>query len=752
MFVDECQLHVKAGDGGAGAVSFRREAHVALGGPDGGDGGKGGDVWLVADHNVASLLAFRDHPHRSATSGAHGTGKAKHGRSGTDTEVPVPEGTVVRSQSGQLLADLSESGARWLAARGGEGGKGNARFLSNRRRAPSFAEQGEVGEEAWLNLELKVMADVAIVGFPNAGKSTLISVISAAKPKVAAYPFTTLQPHLGVVRFDDSEMVVADIPGLVEGASEGRGLGHRFLRHIERARVLLVLIDMAADDGRAPVDQERVLLHELESHEPDLVRRPRVVVGSRSDMASPEQRGGSTLPLISAVTGEGIPALLSQLAQLVSEARAALPRARGLVVHRPLPSGVVVQRGPDGALVVRGRQAERAVALSDLTDAGALAYAQGRLRRLGVDRALVQAGAQDGDEVRIGDLSFTIYRDACRASSNRGRRRPPLGPGPRRGGRDRPGAHGYPARRGQAGPSSVTTEAGATDQTLIRPAERRDRRPVGEGRPVVVVTGGAIAAGWAALGAGEHRPPDPSVLQAVSAVGQHRLMDRGRTASAPRALAGQVLLAPLDFVHRAQYLHARATLTTCSASGCVPVINENDAVADEEIRFGDNDRLAALVAHLVRADLLVLLTDAPGLLTADPRLGRRGIPHRRGGRDRPTARRWPAGPGARWVAEGWPRSWRRPRSPPGPAWGSHRRGRPRGAGRRGRRGPRGGDGREATPGPPAGRQTLDRLRLDVGRHPGCRCGGQAGLVPKGHVTVARRPARGQRELRPRRGG
>jgi GTP-binding protein len=406
VFVDECQLHVKAGDGGAGAVSFRREAHVALGGPDGGDGGKGGDVWLVADHNVASLLAFRDHPHRSATSGAHGTGKAKHGRSGTDTEVPVPEGTVVRSQSGQLLADLSESGARWLAARGGEGGKGNARFLSNRRRAPSFAEQGEVGEEAWLNLELKVMADVAIVGFPNAGKSTLISVISAAKPKVAAYPFTTLQPHLGVVRMDDSEMVVADVPGLVEGASEGRGLGHRFLRHIERARVLLVLIDMAADDGRAPADQERVLLHELESYEPELVRRPRVVVGSRADMASADQRLATALPLISAVTGEGIPALLGQLAHLVTEARAALPRARGLVVHRPLPSGVVVHRGPDGALVVRGRQAERAVALSDLTDAGALAYAQGKLRRLGVDRALVKAGAREGDRVRIGRFEF----------------------------------------------------------------------------------------------------------------------------------------------------------------------------------------------------------------------------------------------------------------------------------------------------------------------------------------------------------
>jgi GTP-binding protein len=406
VFVDECQLHVKAGDGGAGAVSFRREAHVAEGGPDGGDGGKGGDVWLVADHNVASLLSFKDHPHRSATSGAHGSGKGKHGRAGTDIEVPVPEGTIVRDLEGEVVAEINEAGSRWLAAAGGQGGKGNARFLSNRRRAPAFAEQGEIGEEAWYNLEIKLMADVALVGFPNAGKSTLISRISAAKPKVASYPFTTLEPHLGVVRFDEHEFVVADIPGLVEGASEGKGLGHQFLRHIERARVLLIMVDLAPDDGREPAEQERILLTELEQHEPELMERPRLVVGSRADLASEPWRSHSGFQAISAVTGEGIPWLMGQLAQLVEGARALQPRPRRVMLHRPVPTGVLVERGPDGSLVVTGRQAERAVAISDLTDAGALAYVQGRLKRLGVDRALTRAGAKEGDRVRIGCFEF----------------------------------------------------------------------------------------------------------------------------------------------------------------------------------------------------------------------------------------------------------------------------------------------------------------------------------------------------------
>src|ERR687895_2049084 len=260
-FTDEAMVNLRGGDGGAGAVAFRREPYVDRGGPDGGDGGKGGDVWLVADRNVASLIAFRDHPHRKGASGAHGSGNKRTGATGDDLIVPVPEGTIVRDRDGEILADLVHSGDRMLAARGGQGGRGNAHFLSNRRRAPGFAEQGEYGEERWLRLELRLIADVALVGFPNAVRSPLISAISAAKPKIADYPFTTLVPNLGVVRLDDGvEFVVADVPGLIEGASEGRGLGHQFLRHIERARALVVLVDLGPSAERTPAEQERVLL------------------------------------------------------------------------------------------------------------------------------------------------------------------------------------------------------------------------------------------------------------------------------------------------------------------------------------------------------------------------------------------------------------------------------------------------------------------------------------------------------------
>ena len=402
-FVDESGLHVKAGNGGAGQVSYRREAHVPKGGPDGGDGGKGGDVWLVADRNVASLVGFKDHPHREAESGVHGGSKKAHGRRGKDLIVPVPEGTVVRDQDGRVIADLVHEGDRFLAAEGGRGGRGNASFMSNRRRAPSFAEQGEVGQEHWLRLELKLMADVAIIGVPNAGKSTFIAAVSAAKPKIADYPFTTLVPNLGVVRMEDEfEMVLADIPGLIEGAAEGKGLGHQFLRHVERARVLLVLIALDPVETRSPAAQEEVLLRELGEYQPDLLERPRLVVGSKADIAAHEFDGLTT----SAVTGVGTREVVGTLADMVREVRAEVPMPVSYAVHRPAAESFRIERSDDGGYVVVGREAERAVALNDLTNVDAMIVVHDRLKRLGVDRALARAGAKQGDAVRIGKLQF----------------------------------------------------------------------------------------------------------------------------------------------------------------------------------------------------------------------------------------------------------------------------------------------------------------------------------------------------------
>ena len=334
-FVDEAQLHVKAGNGGAGAVSFRREAHVSMGGPDGGDGGGGGDVWLVASTNQASLLAFSDHPHRRAVDGRHGQGKQRHGARGADLDVSVPVGTTVRALDGDLVADLAVAGDRWLAAEGGRGGHGNARFASNRRRAPDFAEQGEVGEERWFNLELRLVADVALVGFPNAGKSTLISRISAARPKIADYPFTTLEPNLGVVTVgeepEQQSFVVADVPGLIEGAHLGAGLGMQFLRHIERTRVLAHLVDVSDASGRPdPVEDFRVINNELanfaETSQDPLTKKPMIVVATKIDAANPEKlkklaahakRRRLEFHAISAVTGEGIEELKWALARRV---------------------------------------------------------------------------------------------------------------------------------------------------------------------------------------------------------------------------------------------------------------------------------------------------------------------------------------------------------------------------------------------------------------------------------------------------
>ncbi len=405
----------RAGDGGAGCVSFRREAHVPKGGPDGGDGGDGGSVWFMADRNVASLLAFRDYPHRTAESGVHGKGSGKHGKGGEDLLVHVPVGTVVLDhQTHEPLADFENHGDRWLAAPGGQGGRGNARFLSNQRRAPGFAEQGEACQETWYRLQLKLLADVALVGYPSAGKSTLISVISKAKPKIADYPFTTLEPNLGVVKLDDdSEFVVADLPGLIEGASEGKGLGYQFLRHIERARVLVYLLDLSAVDGDSPARQLEVLRQELGVFEPALLDRPSIVVASKSDVLSAEDWGDQAEVEfeISSVTRAGLQPLLWRMSELVKLARQDEPERDGFVIHRPEPEGVVVEREMDGTWRVHGRQAERATALSDLTNVQALDYALDKLLKLGVNKALKKAGVKEGETVHVGEFSFEYYED-----------------------------------------------------------------------------------------------------------------------------------------------------------------------------------------------------------------------------------------------------------------------------------------------------------------------------------------------------
>lgn len=406
-FVDTVSLNIKAGTGGNGAMSFRREAHVPEGGPDGGDGGKGGDVWIQADRSVVSLYAYRDHPHVKATNGASGSGKKMHGKNGDDAVVLVPEGTIVSLRDGEVIADLVNHGDRIVAAIGGQGGRGNARFLSNRRRAPGFAEKGEPGQEFWITLDLKLMADAALIGFPNAGKSTLISSVSAAKPKIADYPFTTLVPNLGVVKFKDHEFVLADIPGLIEGASEGKGLGIQFLRHIERARVLVLLLDLAPIEDISPQEQERKLLLELEQYKPELLDRPRLVVGSKADVAQMDFDGLT----VSAVTRFGIDNFLGTLGALVDRARDEYQVPESFVVHRPKPQGFSVIREDDGGFRITGTTIERVVSMTDLDNEDALDYIRQKMVRMGVEKEMKKKGVVHGDLVRIGDMEFEFYDD-----------------------------------------------------------------------------------------------------------------------------------------------------------------------------------------------------------------------------------------------------------------------------------------------------------------------------------------------------
>jgi GTPase len=420
-------------------VSFRHEAHVPRGGPDGGDGGHGGDVVLVCDDSLRDLEGFRRRAHFRAGRGGHGQGAQRHGARGDALEVPVPPGTQVTGLEG-VRHDLVAPGQRAVVARGGPGGRGNKQFATATRQAPRFGERGLAGEEGWIDLQLKLLADVGLVGLPNAGKSSLLARLTRAQPKVADYPFTTLSPVLGTLDTGDRQLVVADIPGLIEGASRGAGLGHDFLAHVERTRVLVHVLDLAPLDGSDPVENHATVERELERHDPRLAELPRVLALSKADLVTPAQAadaaaewrerlgaaaararddaaGAEALPVVvtSAATRHGLEELAALLARVVPElapAEPPLPGEEGLAEHRVFrpaaDRGWEVERLGEGSFRVGGRGIERLVARYDLGNAEALAHLEGRLRTLGVIAALEDAGFQPGDDVEIAGIEFEL--------------------------------------------------------------------------------------------------------------------------------------------------------------------------------------------------------------------------------------------------------------------------------------------------------------------------------------------------------
>ncbi|HEX5597586.1 MAG TPA: GTPase ObgE [Micromonosporaceae bacterium] len=422
-FVDRVVLHVQAGDGGHGCVSIHREKFKPLGGPDGGNGGHGGSVSLVVDPQVHTLLDFHFRPHIKAENGKGGSGSHRDGARGAGLVLPVPNGTVVQTLEGEFLADLVGAGTTLEIARGGRGGRGNAALANARRKAPGFAELGEPGERCDVVLELKSVADVGLVGFPSAGKSSLISVLSAAKPKIADYPFTTLVPNLGVVRIDDHTFTIADVPGLIPGAALGKGLGLEFLRHIERCAVLAHVVDTATlEPGRDPVADIDAIEAELAEYG-GLADRPRLVVLNKVDVPDGRDLAEIVRPDIearglrvfevSAVTREGLRELTYAMAELVEQARAAAPEPEPTrIVLRPTAvdeTGFTVEQAADGAYVVRGVRPERWVRQTNFANDEAVGYLADRLARLGVEDQLAKAGAEPGSLVRIGDREFDWY-------------------------------------------------------------------------------------------------------------------------------------------------------------------------------------------------------------------------------------------------------------------------------------------------------------------------------------------------------
>jgi len=403
-FVDEVTVFARGGKGGDGSAALLREPYKPRGGPDGGDGGDGGDVVFEVSTGIHDLSALANDPHLRAAPGAAGGRNKRTGAAGADVVVQVPRGTRVEDEQG-LVADLVDEGKRAVVARGGRGGRGSVSLATARDRVPRVAEAGEPGEDRRLSVELRTVADVGLVGLPNAGKSTLLSVLTAARPKVADYPFTTLSPNLGVAESDDRRFVVADVPGLIEGASEGRGLGHRFLRHVSRSRALVLVVDLAAADPAADL---ATLRGELEAYDPELVRRSSIVVGTKLDLvpgADPQAVLGAGAIGVSAMSGEGIPVLRERLAALNAEAEAAAETQQDYVVLRPARPRFIVRREGERFRVV-GRGVERWVAESDLEDPRRVAQLQKRLVKEGVERELLVAGARRGDEVVIGSTAF----------------------------------------------------------------------------------------------------------------------------------------------------------------------------------------------------------------------------------------------------------------------------------------------------------------------------------------------------------
>jgi GTP-binding protein len=430
MLYDKARIFVQAGGGGNGASSFRREAHVPRGGPDGGDGGRGGDVVLVCDASLRDLQSFKRRAHYKARRGRHGEGANRHGASGEVLEVRVPPGTVVTADDG-LVHDLLRPGERAVVARGGPGGRGNRHFAHATRQAPRFAELGLPGDEGWLELRLKLLADVGLVGKPNAGKSSLLRRLTRAQPRVADYPFTTLEPVLGTVEREGRQLVLADIPGLIEGASEGAGLGHEFLAHVERTRLLVHVLDLAPVDGSDPDESFRTIERELEAHDARLAALPRALALSKADLVPAEQahaaratweaRLGPDVPVFvtSSATGAGLDALVDVLFERVppeaivgpatgaaDEDLAGLPEH---VTFRPAAErGFRVERVGDHGFRVVGRGIERLLARFDLDNDEAMAHVEGRLARIGVLRALEEAGFEPGDDVEIGGTVFEL--------------------------------------------------------------------------------------------------------------------------------------------------------------------------------------------------------------------------------------------------------------------------------------------------------------------------------------------------------